>query len=438
MARVYRAVQESLQRPVALKVLSPSDDPNFSLRFMQEGRTVARLRHPGIVTLYDIGVDGAQHYISMELVEGGDLEARVGKGMKPLEALSILQQLSQCLEYVHAQGVIHRDIKPANILFRDNGSDSALLSDFGIAKQLGQELNLTQTDVALGSPYYLSPEQSQGKTVDGRSDIYSLGIVLFEMLSGKPPFRGKVAMDTILMHINEPLPLLKPSLRHLQPLIERMSAKTPGDRFRNCAQLGQALTEAVAEHNERLAQKKTRRATRQKARPATPAAPDPARAEGQGRRALLVALIALPLGYFLMDGARQLLRLGGLIAAEPSDPVAIQWQGQDRARLNRLLAQAKRHLQADRLSRPAKDNALHLYRQALGIDPHNREATQGLQAIVARYQTLAGEAQARGDTQQAQTLLQRGQQVAAWPGALQAPAPPPDADSVAVPGPGKR
>lgn len=243
MATVYLAEQESLARPVALKILKQPGNPAFSKRFLSEGRTLASLRHQNVVTIHDIGIVKDQHYISMEYVEGGDLASAIERGFKPNEALRIVRQLAGCLSFVHKQGVVHRDIKPANILFREDGIP--LLSDFGIAKQLNSDLKLTLEGTALGSPHYLSPEQGQGQKVDGRSDIYSLGIVLYEMLTGQPPFKGKTPIEAVMLHVQKPLPPLKRSLTAFMPLLERMTAKKPSDRFRNCAELEKAIGELL-------------------------------------------------------------------------------------------------------------------------------------------------------------------------------------------------
>lgn len=318
MASVYRAVQESLRRPVAIKLLHERDDPGFSQRFMEEGRIVAALKHPGIITIYDIGIAEGRPFIAMELVEGGDLEARIAAGIKPPRALAILRQVAATLDYVHGQGVVHRDIKPGNILFRRD--DAPLLGDFGIAKQIDVDLKLTRDDLTLGSPYYLSPEQVQGNKVDGRSDLYSLGILLYEMLTGRPPFRGKTPMDIMLQHLQQPLPPLRKSLRQFQPLLERMTAKEPKQRPRDCAALLRALDEleAGAASTPAPAPKASAKAQ------APPSSPQPP------RRSLRLWLVAglLFAAFLLLNGPRHLLLLTGL--TQPAGGARgpnIQWQG---------------------------------------------------------------------------------------------------------------
>ncbi|MDX1514262.1 MAG: protein kinase [Gammaproteobacteria bacterium] len=234
-AMVYLAIQESLQRPVALKVLNPlyADSPEFTTRFLNEGRILANLGHSNVITIHDIGVEDGFHYLSMELVEGGDLKQRMPDGIEPVTALIYVRTIADCLATAHAKNIVHRDIKPANVLFRKDGT--LLLTDFGIAKRLDGQSDLTLTGTTVGSPHYLSPEQAQGKKLDGRADVYSLGIMAYEMLVGRKPFVGDSDIDTIFKHINEPVPALPPHLAAYQELIDRMTAKLPEDRFESAS-----------------------------------------------------------------------------------------------------------------------------------------------------------------------------------------------------------
>jgi len=235
MATVYLAIQESLGRFVALKLLKKFDNPEQSNRFLNEGRIIASLNHQNIITIHDIGVFGDQHYISMEYPEGGDLKARLKGGMPAHAALDLIEGIGSCLDFVHRKGIVHRDIKPGNILFRKD--DTPVLTDFGIAKQLEQDTNLTMDGTAIGSPYYLSPEQAECKPLDGRTDIYGLGIVLFEMLMGRKPYKGKSYIEIVMAHKTEPIPSLSPHLQVYQGLLERMIAKDPKDRFRSAREM---------------------------------------------------------------------------------------------------------------------------------------------------------------------------------------------------------
>lgn len=236
MASVYLAVQESLGRRVALKLMRKFDNPKQAERFLHEGRIIASLSHRNIITIHDVGVIGDRHFISMEYLEGGSLEDRIGKeGMPPNKALSILEQIAGCLRFVHRKGIVHRDIKPGNILFHSDGTPK--LTDFGIAKLLDSDQDLTTDGAALGSPYYLSPEQAEGRPLDGRTDIYALGIVFYQMLTGEKPFAKGSPIETIVAHLTQPIPLLPDELSGYQPLLERMIAKNPEDRVGSAKEL---------------------------------------------------------------------------------------------------------------------------------------------------------------------------------------------------------
>jgi serine/threonine protein kinase len=229
MASVYLARQESLARPVALKLLRKFDNPSQASRFFNEGRIIASLEHRNIITIFDLGVVGERHYLAMEYLQGGDLRSRMNAGMTPFEALELVETLGLCLDFVHQKGIIHRDIKPENILFRLDGS--VVLTDFGVAKQMEFNNTLTMDGTTLGSPYYLSPEQATCKPLDGRADIYSLGVICYEMLSGLKPFQGDSPVETIIARLTSEIPLLPPHLRYCQSLIAGMIAQDPEDRF---------------------------------------------------------------------------------------------------------------------------------------------------------------------------------------------------------------
>jgi serine/threonine-protein kinase len=239
MATVYKAYRPDIDRYVAIKVLPPhpGQDGQFVERFRLEARTVARLQHPHILPLYDYGDENDVLYLVMAYIDGGSLSDRIRKGAMPVdEAQNFFQQIASALDYAHRQNVIHRDIKPDNILIDSEGH--ALLSDFGIVKIIEQAagtLNLTGTGGLVGTPAYMSPEQAQGLPIDRRSDIYSLGIVVYEMMTGKQPFTAETPMQVVLKHITEPPPSLCRAVNELplelDQVMEQALVKNPIKRY---------------------------------------------------------------------------------------------------------------------------------------------------------------------------------------------------------------
>ncbi|GAA6152654.1 bifunctional serine/threonine-protein kinase/formylglycine-generating enzyme family protein [Pseudoteredinibacter isoporae] len=241
MSSVYLAIQQSIGREVALKVMSPTlaQDPHFSERFQREATIVGQLSHPNIIGIYDIGKYQGLNYIAMDYLAKGSLSQRLRKGISGLEAVKILKQLAGALAHAHHCGYVHRDIKPENVLFR--GDDSAVLSDFGVAKAIKQNLGVTHAGTVLGTPNYMSPEQAKGQPCDGRSDLYSLGVMFYEMLSGKLPFQAEEAVAIAIKHLTAPIPKLPTQHALFQPLLEDLLAKNPDERI----QSGEELIERI-------------------------------------------------------------------------------------------------------------------------------------------------------------------------------------------------
>lgn len=234
MASVYLAMQESMDREVALKVMSPAlgaTDPSFSERFVREAKIVAKLSHPNVIAVYDVGIAGPYHYFSMEYHTGGDLKGRIHEGMMPKMALSITRQIASALAFAHSKGYVHRDVKPENVIFRHDGT--ALLTDFGIAKADDKANRMTATGTVIGTPHYMSPEQAQGLELDHRADIYSLGVMFYEMLTGTVPYAGTSALSIGIKHLKEPVPQFPPPLHVYQPLLNMFLAKNPDERFQS-------------------------------------------------------------------------------------------------------------------------------------------------------------------------------------------------------------
>jgi serine/threonine protein kinase len=263
MATVYKAYQASVDRYVAVKVLPSqlAESKEFAARFQQEARFIARLEHPHILPVFDYGESDGVAYFVMRYLEAGTLKEKMIEG-RPLplnEIDKIFTQLAEALSYAHGRGIVHRDLKPANALIDSQGN--VFLTDFGIAKLLeSASPRLTQTDAILGTPAYISPEQAQSHSVDQRSDIYSLGIILYEMVTGSVPFVAETPLAVLFKHISDPLPppsLVKPDVpASIEKVILKALEKNPQNRFATAAEFVAAWKRAM-EEKETLAQPTT-------------------------------------------------------------------------------------------------------------------------------------------------------------------------------------
>ena len=249
MATVYQAYDPRFEREVAIKVLPREmlHDPQFRVRFEREAKTIAMLEHPAIVPVYDFGEEDGQPYFVMRYMTGGSLSDRLKNGPVPLdESARLFEHLAPALDEAHAKGIIHRDLKPGNILF--DQYNEPYISDFGIAKLSESQTNVTGSAI-VGTPAYMSPEQAQGEGIDGRSDIYGMGVILFEMLTGRQPYQGDTPMSVVVKHITDPVPHIldvKPDLPPaVEAVIEKAMAKNRDERFPTVKSLADALA-AVA------------------------------------------------------------------------------------------------------------------------------------------------------------------------------------------------
>jgi DNA-binding NarL/FixJ family response regulator len=239
-AIVYLAASEALSREVALKVATSDDSEQHLLE--REYAAVSTIRHPAIVELYDYGVHGGREYLAMEYFPRGDLKARLQQGITEAEALRYVEHIASALRVVHHAGILHRDLKPPNVMLREN--DDIALIDFGLARNLEGGLQSTRTGVLRGSPYYMSPEQALGEELDARTDLYSLGIIFYEMLTGRKPFSGSSAIEVLQEHVNTPVPRLPEAFAHHQMLLSRMLAKARDERFASAEEVIEAVTTA--------------------------------------------------------------------------------------------------------------------------------------------------------------------------------------------------
>ena len=404
-ASVYLAIQESLQRHVAIKLLRKFDNSEQLTRFLNEGQIVASLNHRNVINIHDIGVtDDGRPYISMEYLEGGDLDARIPKKVDPKDALQWLEAIGNCLDFVHRKGIIHRDIKPGNILFHKD--DTLILTDFGTAKQQESDARLTMDGRAFGSPYYISPEQAASKELDRRTDIYSLGIVLYEMLTGNKPYKGDSHIETIVAHMSDPLPVLPPELHRYHTLIKKMIAKSPDDRFTSAAEMVRFVLQL------RKPVKKAQRMTW---------APTRALAASLGiGGTLLLGLLMIPdrdenraaPGVTASEGAvpENSPDIVEMLSPEPGASVteAPVKTSNNEQHIEKLLLQAATALEEYRLTTPTDNNAYNDYQQILELDPQHEKATEGINSIADAYADLAERKLDQFDYEAAESHIHRG------------------------------
>jgi tRNA A-37 threonylcarbamoyl transferase component Bud32 len=429
MATVYLALQESLEREVVLKCMDSERESererDFIGRFLNEGRIIASLSHPHIITVYDIGTVDDMVWIAMEYVQGGDLKARIeARPMEPPEALDLVSKVARALGYAHKHGIVHRDIKPANILFRSDGT--ALLTDFGIAKQTTVDNELTSTGTILGSPFYMSPEQAEGLAVDGRSDIYSLGVILYELLTGERPYQGDTAIKVIMQHIQSPVPRVPAAMKRYQPLIDHMMAKDRDARVADAEALLTEIGKLTGEADEAGGDAAARDARRD----GSGAARRPWSARKRiGTLATSLALILAAMGVFYAY-AITLQRAAIVRSAPPQDAVAKNIAASPRARapaaplpasapggvsqdevVRALEVLAHKSLREDRLTQPPADNAQYYFSRLLALEPDHEAAKKGFQEIAERFVVLAEKEYSRRNYAKAQSYITLGLQV---------------------------
>jgi serine/threonine-protein kinase PpkA len=444
MASVFLATQLSLDREVALKVMSPALAANseFASRFLIEGKITAKLQHPNLVTVYDIGSHGGVYYLAAEYIPGGTLKERITEGgLSPAEILDIISDIAMGLDFAHQKGFVHRDVKPGNVLFRNDGR--VVLADFGIAKAMDGSNSSTVAGSSIGTPDYMSPEQARGEPVDGRSDLYSLGTVLYEMLLGHPPYQASDPFTVALMHVTQPVPELPAEHAWLQPLVTGLMAKQPAERYNTGASFVEALHKLVASAPEgiNLHQSTARKAaagnriagssaTQQRTRvnlsqsaSERPAWMWPAMGAGAIALAVLGWMVLKP--DPVVDPTVSTLPPGegpatvvepvdssGVATNTDGDPLTIQFGSENAGQsvalgaqeIEDLLTRADTYLKGgisdetpgDHLLQPVDDNALYLYRRVLEADPANERAKRGIAEITRFWQQKSWDACNRG------------------------------------------
>ncbi|MEA2007796.1 MAG: serine/threonine-protein kinase [Chloroflexota bacterium] len=250
MATVYKAYQASMDRYIALKILPQyhSNDPSFAQRFIQEAHIIAQLEHKNILPVYDFGDEEGVSYMAMRYLDGGNLQEILSQGQLAFtDIVDIMGQICEGLDYAHRQGIVHRDIKPSNIMLDSEGT--IYIADFGFAKILKSSSELTVTGTVMGTPLYMAPEQSVGGEVDARTDIYAMGVILFEMVTGQPPFQAETPMAVVLAHIHNPLPIpqtINPNVPDdIQNIILKALSKDPEHRYQTAKELSESLARAA-------------------------------------------------------------------------------------------------------------------------------------------------------------------------------------------------
>ncbi|HEY6985625.1 MAG TPA: protein kinase [Rhodanobacteraceae bacterium] len=429
MATVYLAVQESVDREVALKVMSPAllADPNFGERFLREAKIAAKLHHRHVVGIHDVGRSDDYHYIAMEYLGGGPVLHKDGNPRPARFALRVTREIATALDYAHRKGFVHRDVKPDNILLRDDGSSA--LTDFGIARALDPAARMTQTGAVVGTPHYMSPEQARGRPIDGRSDLYSLGVVLYELLVGRVPYHADDSLAVGIMHISQPVPVLPETIAAMQPIVARMLAKEPQDRFQSGEELAAAIDAFESRHGGTdpiempsvsaresphrdtppislfastpvPAQIVTPTPTMQ--RPVTPRVSGGRAEPNLGRLDEIVAAVAEdhPRGGTGRSVRRQRARRGPWLVAAVALLLALgaaAWTYQDRLRallprteFNDTLTRAQRALGEGRLM-GSPDSARELFQAARAQDPDNDIARAGLERVGKALLLRAGD-----------------------------------------------
>lgn len=403
MARVYLAVQKKFGRLVALKVMSAdySKDPNFRKRFVRESRINAQLSHPNIVQVYDVGLHENYLYLVMEYLRGGDLNDKLKTGLHIQDLIRVVRDISRALDFAHDKGYIHRDIKPENILFREDGS--AVLTDFGIAKVVDSGANLTRHGTVVGTPQYMSPEQAAGRKLDGRSDIYSLGVVFYRMLTGDVPFKADSAVAIGIKHLQDPVPKLPTHLATFQPTIDRFLHKDVDLRFQSGEEINEALDEIRAEGQVPNSVLKTEVVTTAEiaavGTDAVTKVGDPIRAErehdatGSNSRttALLAALLlAMGIGAFLV------------IPGSPGANWLAGVNGPGSANLSSAWTNAQ-SIATD--PNQSLTSVMASYQRVLDLDPTHTRALAAVAGLADRWKTEIADNIERGDLAQASAKL---------------------------------
>jgi serine/threonine protein kinase len=411
MAKVYLAVDEGLDRQVALKVMNESlaHDAEFRDRFINEAKDTAKFNHEGIVKIFTTGVHQNHYFLALEYLEAGtlkdNLKARkqaqgkasgeTGHLYASAEALQLLKSLANALSYAHDKHVVHRDIKPENILFRSDGH--AVLSDFGIAKSIDENKNLTMAGFRIGTPAYMSPEQMLGAEVDERSDIYSLGVVFYEILIGHRPYKTNVSeYSELIKQLDEQVPELPQNLSHLQPLLEKMLAKRPDQRAQSSHELIRLISQ-ISQSEDPTNSDKTVIQPVRKDKGSTPKIWQKPIFRWLVPTVAGLSIIFIAITFFMQ---------------QTDEVPQIQEQPVD-AKTGKLIAEllesAQTYMEFEFIVSPPVSNAVENFIKILELQPGNREAISGLkQAELALLGQIEKEIE-NGNLNTAKSMIELGQ-----------------------------
>lgn len=466
MAAIYLAEQQSLQRQVVLKFLNPKLDDAIKKRFIDEGRIIASLKHPNIITVFDVVSSNQHNFLAMEYLPDGDLETRLLKQLDTFTVLNIISKISDALHLIHKQGIIHGDIKPANILFRGN---CPLLTDFGISHRIEPK---KEVDLGMGelyaSPTYASPELIQGKPFDYRTDLYSLGIMMYEMLMGDKPFTGETEIETIANSIQQPVPELSDVFHELQPLLDSLLAKSPEDRLSDAKLVTRFIAQYLKDHPD-LSKPSDTKLIDTEVVVEYIAKNKPAKLASRSKFFItpmvltLILLVSFWLNkdslwqHFFAEPEQQVIAQARVLtpetrvnltpfeaqqislatsttinqlSAQSSQQILLKQKDAELLRIKQeleaqkkkarkkqrqkknsivsFLKKAKASLKKYNLTTPLNDNALYYYQKVLELDKNNKEAKKGIKAVTYRYELLARSELDKYNYQKAQSYISSG------------------------------
>lgn len=416
MAKVYLAIQESLDREVAIKVMSPflNEDATFGERFIREAKIVAQLSHTNIVSVYDAGKIGEHYYLAMEYRPGGDLKQKIAQGLSEQQAVIIMRQIAAALQYAHDKSIVHRDVKPANIIF--DQQDHACLTDFGVAKAYGSATTtLTVAGSTIGTPTYMSPEQARGEAIDHRTDLYSLGVVFYEMLSGQPPFHGDSGVTVAIKHISEPVPALDPKFSRYQTFLNKLLAKNPDERWQSANEIIHALDNILQTDSP------SPTLVRPVATPATTQVLHTA-AKAKSSQKLAWSITAAALVAVSAVAMVLVFKPALIIKPGPSDlaqqnqqqpsPAKQPALSQHDLKINHYVEMAETAVTNEQYLLPKGNNALEWYQKILALDPNNITANAGINQITNHYITSGRNATQKGDIALAEDSVKNAERIA--------------------------